>query len=124
MGILLLALLFLVELAAVGAIGATVFQLTGGGYAGAIAAALAVALAVGAWGRLAAPKAVAPTAAKLGTKVVVFGGAVALLVAADHLGWALGLAALIVVAHVGAHLTGAQAAVAHLGAGDPPRTPR
>ena len=99
-----LALVFGAELAAGAAIGVGVHHLSGGGWAGALAGAAAAALAILAWGCWAAPRAVAPPALALATKVVVFGSGVALLALSGYAAWALVLAALVLVAHLGAHL--------------------
>lgn len=100
-----LALVFAAELAAWAAIGYAAYVLVGGGWQGAAAALLAVVVATVAWGRLASPKARAPAMAAATTKVVTFGGATLLLVLVDRPGWALALAALVVLAHAGARLT-------------------
>jgi len=104
MGMAFLALVFGAELAAWAAIGVVVHHLAGGGWPGALAGAAAAALAILAWVRWAAPRAAAPPALALATKVVVFGSGVALLALSGYAAWALALAALVLVAHLGAHL--------------------
>lgn len=98
---LFLALVFGAELAAWSAIGVSVFRLAGGGPRGWVLAVVAVLVTIIAWGLLAAPKAASSDSVRLATKVVVFGGSVALLAFARLPWWALALAAVIVVAHVG-----------------------
>ena len=100
-----LALVFAVELAAWAAIGYAAYTFAGGGWLGAVAALVAVVVATVAWGLLVSPKATAPAPIALTTKVVTFGGACLLLGPAGHWGWAATLAGLIVIAHLGAHLT-------------------
>ena len=110
MNALFLALVFAAELAALAGIGFGTYRLTGGGVVGAIAAVAAVGAAIAAWAMFAAPKADAPAVAALATKIIVFGGGVALLAAAGQPKWAIALAALVVVAHLGVFLTGARPA--------------
>lgn len=108
MSTVFLALVFVAELAALAGIGFGVYRLAGGGVLGVIAAAAAVGVAIAAWARFAAPKAEAPAAAALATKIVVFGGGIALLAIAGQPKWAIALGVLVVIAHLGAVLTGAR----------------
>lgn len=106
MNAVFLGLAFAAELAAWAAIGIGVHALAGGGWQGWLLAITAVAVSIVAWGRWASPTSSAPARLSMGTKVGVFGAGVALMVAAGHPWWGLGLAALILVAHLGARLTG------------------
>ncbi len=106
MNAVFLGLAFAAELAAWAAIGIGVHALAGGGWQGWLLAITAVAVSIVAWGRWASPKSSAPARLSMGTKVGVFGAGVILIVAAGHPWWAVGLAALILVAHLGARLTG------------------
>lgn len=99
-----LALVFASELMAWTAIGFGAFHLAGEGWRGTLVAAGAVALSIGAWGLLAAPTSSAPPPVALGTKVIVFGAAVALLFAAGHPNWSVALLLLIGGSHLGVHL--------------------
>jgi hypothetical protein len=100
-----LALAFIAELGAWGAMGYAVHHLVGGGWRGLAMGGLAAAVAIVCWGLFASPHSNAPVAAALVTKILVFGGAVALLCAAGDWRWGLALALLIGVAHLGVHVT-------------------
>jgi hypothetical protein len=105
MNVVFLALAFLAELAAWGAIGVATYVLAGSGVRGWLAAIIGVLVAIVLWGLVASPKAKAPPVAGLVTKVVEFGGAVALLALVGHPFWAAALGLLIVVAHAGVRAT-------------------
>ena len=100
-----LALAFLAELAAWSTLGVAAFVLAGGGLRGWIAAAITVAVVTTVWGLIASPKAKAPAAASLATKILVFGGAAAALVLIGHPGWAAALSGLVGVSLGGVRFT-------------------
>jgi len=105
MRVVFLALAFLAELAAWSALGVAAFVIAGGGWRGWIAAAITVAIVTTVWGLLASPKAKAPAAAGLATKILVFGGAAGALVLIGHPGWAAALSGLIGVSLGGVRFT-------------------
>lgn len=105
MRVVFLTLAFLAELAAWTALGLTAFVLAGGGWHGWVAALLTVTIVITAWGLAASPKAKAPAAAGLATKVLVFDGAAAALVLIGHPGWAAALSGLIGVSLGGVRFT-------------------
>lgn len=105
MRVVFLALAFLAELAAWSALGVAAFVIAGGGWRGWIAAAITVAVVTTVWGLVASPKAKAPAAASLATKILVFGGAAGALVLIGHPGWAAALSGLIGVSLGGVRFT-------------------
>lgn len=105
MTVAFLASAFLAELAAWGAIGVAAYALAGGGAKGWVAAIVTVLVVIVVWGLVASPKAKAPAAAGLVTKIAVFGGSVVLLAVVGHPFWAAALGLLIVVAHAGVRAT-------------------
>lgn len=105
MNVAFLSLAFLAELAAWSALGVAAFVLAGGGWQGWVAALTTVVIVIMAWGLVASPKAKAPAAAGLATKILVFGGAAAALVLIGHPGWAAALSGLIGVSLGGVRFT-------------------
>lgn len=105
MRVVFLTLAFLAELAAWSALGVAAFVLAGGGWQGWVAAFTTVVIVITVWGLVASPKAKAPAAAGLATKILVFGGAAAALVLIGHPGWAAALSGLIGVSLGGVRFT-------------------
>ena len=105
MRVVFLTLAFLAELAAWSALGVAAFVLAGGGWQGWVAAFTTVVIVITMWGLIASPKAKAPAAAGLATKILVFGGAAAALVLIGHPGWAAALSGLIGVSLGGVRFT-------------------
>jgi hypothetical protein len=105
MRVVFLALAFLAELAAWSALGVAAFVLAGGGWQGWVAAITTAAVVITVWGLVASPKAKAPAAAGLATKILVFGGAAVALVLIGHPGWAAALSGLIGVSIGGVRFT-------------------
>ena len=105
MRVVFLTLAFLAELAVWSALGVAAFVLAGGGWQGWVAALTTVVIVITVWGLVASPKAKAPAAAGLATKILVFGGAAAALVLIGHPGWAVALSGLIGVSLGGVRFT-------------------
>ena len=100
-----LALAFLAELVAWSGLGVAAFELAGGGWHGWLAAAVTVIVVLAVWGLVASPKAKAPAAAGLATRVVVFCSAAVALTLTGHPVWAGALALLIGISQGGIRVT-------------------
>lgn len=103
--VVFLALAFLAELVAWSGLGMAAFQLAGRGWQGWLAAIITVVVVITVWGLVASPKAKAPAAAGLATRIIVFAGTVIALTFAGQLVWAGVLALLIGVSQGGIRAT-------------------
>jgi 4-amino-4-deoxy-L-arabinose transferase-like glycosyltransferase len=103
--IVFLALAFLAELVAWSGLGMAAYVLAGRGWLGWVVAIITVVVVITVWGLVASPKAKAPAAAGLATRIIVFAGAVVALTFAGQLVWAGLLALLIGVSQGGIRAT-------------------